>query len=190
MENVKTLVKRAQKGDLAAFEDLVRMYQRRVYGLSLQMLGHHDDAQDLAQEVFIRAYRSLGNFRNEADFGTWLHRIAVNLCLNHKRSMGRASVVSLDEPLTTEDGSIRREIQDGRPDPLESLEKLEFRESIERALNDLSYDHRAVLVLREIYGYGYEEIASMLNCSLGTVKSRLNRARQAMVKKLTLADLN
>lgn len=190
MENVKILVKKAQKGDLAAFEYLVKMYQRRVYGLSLQMLGHHDDAQDLAQEVFIRAYRSLGSFRNEADFGTWLHRITVNLCLNNKRSMGRASVVSLDEPITNEERSMQREIQDHRDDPLQSLEKLEFRESIKKTLNELSHDHRAVLVLREIHGYGYDEIASMLNCSLGTVKSRLNRARQAMVKKLKLLDLN
>lgn len=186
MDDARLLVKRAKENDLFAFEELVRIHQNRVYALCLQLSGSRDDAQDLAQEAFIRAYRALGNFRNEADFGTWLHRITVNVWLNFRRKNSRGQPVSLDEPYRGEDGSeVQHEVAAEDGDPLQALEELEFRSLVRAALDSLSEEHRAVLVLREIEGYSYEEVSRMLGCSLGTVKSRLSRAREIMRRKMT-----
>lgn len=186
MDYTRMLVKKAQNNDLSAFEELVRLYQNKVYGLCLHLAGNHSDAQDLAQEAFIRAYRALASFRNEADFGTWMHRITVNIWLNFKRRNSARPVVFLDEPFKGEDGSeLQRDVADNNGDPLQSLEEKEFRGLVRSALGSLSEEHRTVLVLREIEGYSYEEVARMLDCSLGTVKSRLNRAREAMRRIMT-----
>ncbi len=186
-EGTGLLVKKAKNKDLFAFEELVRIHQNRVYALCLQLSGNRDDAQDLAQESFIRAYRALGSFRSEADFGTWLHRIAVNVCLNFRRKNGKRQVVSLDEPYrNAEGGAIRREVAAEGGNPLEALEEKEFRALVRAALGELSGEHREVLVLREIHGYSYEEIARLLGCSLGTVKSRINRARESMRRAMTV----
>jgi len=185
MNDTELLVKRAKKKDSSAFEELVRIHQNRVYALSLQLSGNRDDAQDLAQETFIRAFRALDSFRNEADFGTWLHRIAVNAWLNLRRKNDGKQTLSLDEPYKDEGGSeIQREIASDDGDPLLALEEKEFRGLVRVALMELSDEHRTVLVLREMEGYSYEEISRMLECSLGTVKSRLNRAREVMRRKI------
>ncbi|OPX91270.1 sigma-70 family RNA polymerase sigma factor [Pelotomaculum sp. PtaB.Bin117] len=185
MDETSILVKRAKENDLSAFEELVHIHQNRVYALCLQFSGNHDDAQDLAQDAFIQAYRALGSFRNEADFGTWLHRITVNICLNSKRK-NKMKPLSLDEPYQSEDGSeIRHEVAGTDGDPLRDLEEKEFRGLVQAALKSLSDEHRAVLILREIEGYSYEEVSSMIGCSLGTVKSRLSRARQVMRRRMT-----
>jgi len=185
-ETTDLLVKKAKNKDLFAFEELVRIHQNRVYALCLQLSGNRDDAQDLAQEAFIRAYRALGSFRNEADFGTWLHRITVNVYLNFRRKNGKRQVISLDAPYRdAEGGEIRHEVAAEDGNPLEALEEKEFRAMVRAALGALSGEHREVLVLREIYGYSYEEIARMLGCSLGTVKSRISRAREGMRRTMT-----
>jgi len=186
VDNTSKLVRKAQNNDLAAFEKLVLVYQNKVYALCLQLSGNRDDAQDLAQEAFIRAYRSIGSFRREADFGTWLHRITVNVYLNFRRKNGKRQVLSLDEPHRGNDGDeIQREAVSEEGDPLQALEEKEFRSLVRAALGRLSEEHRVVLVLREIEGYSYEEVSRMLGCSLGTVKSRLNRARDAMRRIMT-----
>lgn len=179
MEAVSQLVCRAQRKDLAAFEQLVLLYQDRVYTLARRLTDNLPDAEDLAQEVFVRAYRGLHTFRGEADFGTWLHRITVNLWLNSRRKTAVA-VVSLDEPLTTQEGALQREVStlDGEPEKM--LLEREFGELMQRALDTLPKEQRAVLVLRELEEYTYEEMAAILNCSLGTVRSRLSRGREAL----------
>lgn len=181
------LIKRSQKGDLKTFESLVTIYQGRVFGLCVKLTGNRDDAEDLAQEVFIKAFNSLKGFRLEADFGTWLHRIAVNMWLNIKKKNSRAVYLSLDEPISTDNGEITREVADGDSsrDPLASLEEVEFRGHVRQALGRLSQEHRAVLVLRDMEGYSYEEIAQITQSSLGTVKSRINRARQTLRNIMT-----
>ncbi|OPZ75564.1 MAG: ECF RNA polymerase sigma-E factor [Firmicutes bacterium ADurb.Bin456] len=186
MHDPKILVIRAQSNDPGAFEELVYLYQNKVYGLSLHLTGNPDDAQDLAQEAFIRAYKALGKFRNEADFGTWIHRITVNVWLNLQRKNNGQRPVSLDEPYPSDkSGTFQREVPALDGDPLQALEEKEFRGLVRKTLQDLSEEHRAVLVLREIEGYSYEEVSRMLNCSLGTVKSRLSRAREAMRREMT-----
>lgn len=178
--NSHRLVVKAQKGDLQAFEALVQMYQLKIYNLALHLSGNPSDAQDVAQEAFIRAYRSLGSFRNESDFGTWLHRITVNCWHNHRKKNQKVVTFSIDEPVESDHGAVMKEIAAADADPLEAAEERELREEIYTALKNLSPDHRTALVLRELQGYTYEEIAGILNCSLGTVKSRINRARANM----------
>jgi len=183
LDNAKLLVKRSQKGDTGAFEELVTMYQDRIYGLSYQLTGNHADAEDLAQNTFIKAYKALPKFRNEADFGTWLHRIAVNLSINEKRK--KKPDVSLDSPVQTQEGEMPRMVASNGESPEEAYENKEFRGMVRNALWELSSEHRTVLVLREMQGYSYDEIAGMLDCSLGTIKSRINRARQTLKKEIT-----
>ncbi|MCW2277455.1 sigma-70 family RNA polymerase sigma factor [Heliophilum fasciatum] len=185
MEDVRVLVQQAQQGNTAAFEQLVVRYQHQVYALSYSLAGNYADAQDLAQETFVKAYGALGSFRLEADFGTWLHRIAVNTWINMQRKMKRTSALSLDEPLTLGSGEVQRELAATAENPEEILESKEFQSTVRHALMQLSEEHRAVLVLREVQGYSYEEVAQILDCTLGTVKSRINRARQALKEKLS-----
>jgi RNA polymerase sigma-70 factor (ECF subfamily) len=180
------LIRQAQTGDVGSFEALVSIYQERVLTLSHYLTGNHADAQDLAQEVFVKAYLNLKNFRREADLGTWLHRITINLWSNMQRRQKLSNPISLDDPVQTEAGEFTRNVaathQDG--DPQGVLDDKELSDQVQQALRQLPEEWRLVLVLREIEGYSYEEIASITKCSLGTVKSRLNRARQAMREKI------
>lgn len=184
MTPVKNLITRAQQGDLGAFEQLVLMYQDKVYSHCHYLAGNPDDAQDLAQDVFMQAFKGLGSFRHDADFTTWLHRIAVNLWINFCRRSRKIVVFSLDEPMTTREGELAREWSDNSENPLEKVERLEFNAMVANALNQLLPEYRMVLVLRDIEGYNYDEIADLLDCSLGTVKSRINRGRKALKKEL------
>lgn len=181
MDDVKTLVRRSQRGDTAAFEELVRLYQDKIYALAWQLSGNQADAEDLAQEAFVKAYYALKGFRHEADFGTWLHRITVNQWINLKRRERPA--LSLDEPVQTGDGEVRREPAAASEGPAEALEREEFQRFVRRALGEISREHRVVLVLREMHEMSYEEIARVLDCSLGTVKSRISRARTALKER-------
>ena len=186
MEAVRQLIFRAQKKDLTAFEQLVNIYQGRVYALAQRLTGNPVDAQDLAQEAFIRAYRALENFRGDADFGTWLHRISVNLWLNSQRKQRVDASFSLDEPFQTGEGRIQREVPSWENDPERITMDLQMSEFMQKALDDLSKEQKAVLLLREVEELSYEEIAVTLNCSLGTVRSRLSRAKEAL-RKLVVA---
>ena len=181
---LEDLIKKAKNKDLQAFEKLVEAYQKRVFALCVQLAGNQDDAQDLAQEVFIQAFASINNFRQESDLGTWLHRIAVNKWINISRKQKKTQLVYLDAPVKTVNGEVQREVAASDGNPQELVEEKEFHAQVRKALYQLTYEHRAVLVLREIQGYTYEEIAEILDCSIGTVRSRLNRARKAMKDNL------
>jgi len=180
--NAADIVKSASRGDIASFEQLVLMYQDKVYSLSLRLTGQAQDAEDLAQEVFVRAYRYMNSFRGDSDFGTWLHRIAVNTWLNQKRKIQPSSAYSLDEPVYSDDGEVKREIADMSEEPESVLLSSQMSEKLHRAVESLPKDQKAVLLLREVEDYTYEEIAGMMDCSVGTVKSRLSRARDALRK--------
>ncbi|NPV28790.1 MAG: sigma-70 family RNA polymerase sigma factor [Firmicutes bacterium] len=184
--DTQALIRRARAGDVRAFEELVTLYEEKIYTLSFYLAGNHADAQDLAQEVFVKAYLGLKSFRQEADLGTWLHRIAVNLWLNMQRRQKASETLSLDDPIRTFEGEITRAVAAADPagDPAEALEGKELQRLVQKALLNLPEEFRTVLVLREMEGYSYEEIAAIMECSLGTVKSRLNRARQAIREKI------
>jgi len=182
LSNARILVIKSQKGDTKAFEQLVAMYQDRIYALGYRLTGNYADAEDLAQNAFIKAYQALQSFRNDSDFGTWIHRITVNLYINESRK--KKPVVYLDNPVQTSEGEMPRLVATNEDGPEEAYEHKEFTSMVHSALRELSAEHQSVLVLRELQGYSYDEIANMLDCSLGTVKSRINRARQALKEQI------
>ncbi|MEN6391946.1 MAG: sigma-70 family RNA polymerase sigma factor [Syntrophomonas sp.] len=189
MADSSKLVSRAQKGDLNAFDSLVAIYQNQIFSHCFNLTGNYDDAQDLAQEVFIRAYKSLNTFRRQADFGTWLYRIGLNLWINQKRQK-TVLALSTDKPLHTLEGELAREIAASEENPLEKVERDEYNGLIRKALYKLSREYRSVLVLRDMEGYSYEDIAGLLDCSLGTVKSRLSRARLKMREEMNTITIS
>lgn len=181
------LVNSSVAGDIMAFEELVRRYEKKVFTIAFRMTGNREDAADLTQEAFIKAYRALARFRGDAAFQTWLYHIIANVCRDELRKKSRAFTLSLDYDKTLENGIIHREVADNAPGPDVFLENKEVGESIQKAIDSLGLDYRMTLIMREIQGFSYEEISDVLNCSIGTVKSRLSRARAA-VKNIFLAS--
>lgn len=178
------LVAACQKGHWEAFESLVARYERKIYNLAYRLSGNAEDANDLAQETFIRLYRSIHTFRGQSAFSTWLYRIATNVCLDELRRRQRHPVVSLDAPMETEEGQMERDVVDLTQLPEFIYEHKELRQTVQRLIGELAEDHRLVLILRDFENLSYEEIAQVLGCQLGTVKSRLNRARAALRDKI------
>lgn len=170
------LVVRAQRGDREAFNELVRRYHVRIFNTVYALVGDRDDADDLAQEIFLKAYRSLPSFRGKSQFYTWLYRIGINCwkdwLKSPKQRMGMWESVEACEDYVLHCSD--QEAADAR------VENGELRSLLEQALADLPAEQRAAVVLREIDGLGYEEIAQALRCSLGTVKSRICRARMRL----------
>ena len=181
-EAVEDLVERAKAGDRPAFGQLVEVYQDKIYGYASRMLGDPDEAEDVAQETFVRAYRSLPHFRGAASFHTWLYRIASNLAIDVARRNRRQSTgdFSLDEPLESEEGDYEREIADESGSPEQLTQRREMQELVRQAVAELPEKLRAVVVLYELQGESYEDIAEILGCPLGTVKSRLFNARSQL----------
>ncbi len=181
-EAVEDLVERAKAGDRPAFGQLVEVYQDKIYGYVSRMLGDPDEAEDVAQETFVRAYRSLPHFRGAASFHTWLYRIASNLAIDVARRNRRQSTgdFSLDEPLESEEGDYEREIADESGSPEQLTQRREMQELVRQAVAELPEKLRAVVVLYELQGESYEDIAEILGCPLGTVKSRLFNARSQL----------
>jgi RNA polymerase sigma-70 factor (ECF subfamily) len=170
------LVRRCQKGDHRAYRALVERYEGRIYNLACSIIGDREAARDAAQTAFIRAYQALPGFRADAGFYTWLYRIAVNVCLNAaQKEKRRRDTTSLDDLL--ESGHFSSEYLWERRTPHGDFERMQLQETIQRILGHLSPDHRLVIVLKDIQGFSQEEISETLNCSVGTVKSRLSRAR-------------
>ena len=175
------LVQRAKQGDRSAFDRLMERYEREVVSVAYRMLGHYDDAVDLAQEAFLRAYRGLARFRQEATFRTWVYQITLNLARHRRRWYARhhiARTVSLEAPVTDlEDDPVADRIPTKNPGPREEVSAREFQEAVRRALDRLPLAFKTVVVLRDIRGLPYEEIALVCGERIGTVKSRLHRAR-------------
>jgi len=184
----KELVSRAQQGDESAFAQLVEQNQGRIYNLTLRMTGNPEDAADLTQEAFLSAWRALPDFQGNSSFATWLYRLASNASIDfirrEKRRREAAPVIPLE--LSGSDGDENRtlELPDYRYSPEVSMERQELRSAIEQGLAALSEQHRTVLVLREIEGLSYAEIAAALQVEEGTVKSRISRARIELRKLL------
>ena len=173
----KDLIRKAKQGDMLAFEELILKHEKIVYNLALRMMNHSEDAMDISQEVFLKAYRSLANFDERSAFSTWLYRITHNTCIDEIRKRKGKQTYSLEEDLESEDGSMQRQVADDGDTPEESLMRKEQKSEILRALDTLSEEHKAAIILRDVKGLSYEEIAEILELSLGTVKSRINRAR-------------
>lgn len=173
------IVQRVLEGDTNAFEELVLEYEKKVYSVALRMLNNSEDAADMTQEAFIKAYNSLSGFRGDSKFSVWLTRIVSNLCLDFMRSRNRRPTVSLS--MEDEDGEdVQLDIADSSQSPEELLERSLTRESVRRGLQSLPEDYREILLLREIQGLSYDEIAAALDIEVGTVKSRIFRGRKKL----------
>lgn len=178
------LVRRSQQGDRGSFDELVRRHYALGYNSAFRMLGDRDLAADATQAAFVRAYRALARFRQDATFATWLYRIVTNVCLDRMRQRDKQAQ-SLT--LASDDGGNTLEeldIPDTRGGPSENAEQRERQALVHEALQRLAPEHRAVLVMYDLDGSSYEEISAALRVPLGTVKSRLNRARHALKEKL------
>ncbi|MBQ9980088.1 MAG: sigma-70 family RNA polymerase sigma factor [Oscillospiraceae bacterium] len=173
------LVKKAARGDIDAFSELVRLHENRIYSLCLRMMGNPEDAQDAAQEAFIKAWEKLSTFRGDSAFSTWLYRLASNLCLDMIAARNRRAASSLSD----EDGSFL-DTPDTAPLPQEELERRERLGALKAAMDTLPDEARTMLILREGQGLSYEEIGQVLNLPPGTVKSRLFRAREKLREEL------
>lgn len=173
------LVRAAAKGNTLAFEELVRLHEKKVYALALRMCGNSEDAADVAQEAFLSAWRGLPSFRGEAGFSTWLYRLTSNAAIDQLRKGKRQR-----EEASLDDGDLPLDVPDRQPGPQEAVESAELQRAVADGLRELSEDHRQILLLREYQGLSYDEIAQALEVDLGTVKSRISRARRALRKIL------
>ncbi len=181
-EGEQALIDRVLAGDVSAFEDLVVAYEKKIYNLALRMTRNPSDAEDITQEAFLKAYRSLKSFRKDSGFYVWIYRIASNLCIDFLRKEKQGSTLPLNLP--EEDGEWTVELPDFSALPEEELERRELRESIRRGLDALPEKQRQILVMRELSGLSYARIGEILDLEEGTVKSRISRARAALAKLL------
>ena len=176
--DITQLIKKAQKGDTRAFEQVVEQYYTKIYNIALGTMGNSHDAEDAAQNALIKIYGAIGDFRFRSKFSTWVYRITVNSCMDELRKKKREKGVSKEEIGESDFGA------ESQTPETYALQK-ESSSEIRNAVSCLKDEHRAVIVLRDINGFSYEEIAEITKCSLGTVKSRINRARNSLKEIFT-----
>ena len=179
----EVLVKAAQKGDTVAFEHLVARHRDKIYARAFSMLRNEDEAVDLSQEAWVKGWQRLVQFQGEASFVTWMTRIVINLCLDQLRKQKRHRTESI-ELMEEESGGVERQMPVVQANPTAGLERAELRQRIDKALGQLSVEHRTVLILHEFEELEYKEIAKRMQCSIGTVMSRLFYARRKMANLL------
>ena len=182
----QALVRAAQLGDMVAFEELVARHRDKIYARAYSMMRNEEEALDLSQEAWVKGWQRVRQFQGESSFGTWMTRIIINLCLDQLRKQKRQRTESI-EAMDEELGGVERQMPVVTVNPTAGLERSELRQRIDRALGQLSYEHRTVLVLHEFEEMEYNEIAKTMGCSIGTVMSRLFYARRKLAA--LLADL-
>ena len=183
----KQLVERVRRGDKRAFDLLILKYQHKIISIVGRYLGDRNDVQDVSQETFIKAYRAIPNFRGESAFYTWLYRIAINTAKNHLVSKSRRPPnidIDIDDGEFQDNSAVLRDNES----PQASLATKQMEEVIFRAIENLPAELRVAVTLREFEGLSYEEIARLMDCPVGTVRSRIFRAREAIEQKITLMD--
>ena len=180
----RSLIERCKRGDVGAFNDLVRLYEKQVYNFAYRLTSNYDDANDIAQEAFLRAFNAIGSFRGDASFSTWLFRITTNVFLDDRKKARAHPHTSLDEYMELDESSVARQVEDTAPGPQQLTEEAERTKLLGQAITSLPDYQRAMVVLYHSQQKSYEEIAEMMDLPIGTVKSRLNRARLALKEKL------
>ncbi len=182
MNDEKTLIRQVLDGDTEAFGGLVSLHEKQVYNLCLRMVNNPEDARDLTQEAFLKAWRSLQFYRSESSFSTWLYRLTSNLCIDHLRQQKRRPAVSLT--MGEEEEPVELEVESSRPTPEEQVIHRESRWAIAAAMAQLEEEFRLILTLRVVEELSYEQIAAVTDLKVGTVKSRIARARTKLRKIL------
>ncbi len=180
MDNEAYLLIKATEGDMGAFEQLILGYEKFVYAIAYRMLPNSEDAKDISQEVLIKIYKNLHEFSNITYFKSWVARITTNTCIDELRKRRRKEAVSLDETKDGEEGLKIIQIPSKESTPEESAIESEKQKELVSAIHKLSHDYKTLIVLRDIQGMSYNEIAEVTNSNLGTVKSRLSRARRRL----------
>jgi len=180
------LVLRAQRGNMQAFEELVKRYEHKIYSVAFRMLGNEEDAKDALQDTFLRSFRFIKKFKAESSFYTWLYRIATNVCLTRltRKNKKEKNTYSLDVKINTEE-DVEREIPDAKYSPELLYEKKIMQKALQDAINELPSDYRSVVVLRDLQGLSNEEVSKSLQLSLAAVKSRLHRGRVFLRNRLS-----
>lgn len=173
----KILTKKAKQGDTTAFEKLIISHERNVYNIAYRMFNNEEDAKDISQEVFMKVYKNLNKFDENSKFSTWLHRITVNTCIDELRKRKGKETNSIDESMSVDEGNIKKQYADTTSSPEQILIAKEDINNLKKFIYSLSENHKTLIILRDIQGLSYSEIAEITNNSLGTVKSRLARAR-------------
>lgn len=176
--NEEKLIDRAIKGDASAFNELLSAHERKLYAVCLRMCGNHEDAQDCLQEAMLRVYRSISGFKGQSSFSTWLYRVAMNTCLDELRRRKNKPSTSLDTLIDAGWSPA-----DGSATPEHSMLADEKRREIQAVISELPEDMRSAVVLRDIEGFSYDEIADILNINVGTIKSRISRGREKLREK-------
>lgn len=178
------LVARVRSGDFTAMDELVQRHYRNVFNLAFRLSGNYDDAQDIVSEAFIRVHNALPNFRGDANFTTWLYRIVKNVFLDERKKQRIRNHSSLEEMVDLEDSAVSRQVEDPTPGPEWVVERGERADTIQKAVGTLPEAQRVMIALYHFHHRSYEEIAEVMGLPIGTVKSRLNRARLALKNKL------
>lgn len=175
MQGDELLLRRACKGDVQAFEELMQSHESRIYAIALRMMGNREDAQDCAQEAMVRIYRAMCSFKGQSALATWIYRITMNTCLDELRRRKARKVTSLDSLVDT--GWSPTDTGDT---PEEHGLRVEKQNALNQAIQSLPDDMRAAIILRDVKGYSYDEIASILDANVGTIKSRISRGREKL----------
>jgi RNA polymerase sigma-70 factor (ECF subfamily) len=185
--SAEALVARFRAGDDQAFDELVRLFQTRLFNFVYRMLNDREEAADLTQEIFVKVYDAIPGFRGESGFATWLYAVAANMSRNRLRRLNRIrafETVSLDAPLEIGDSAVPRPAASPDPSPSEAVARADAAELLKRTLAELPADFGAAVVMRDVQGMTYEEIAGAFRCSIGTVKSRIARGRMLIKNKM------
>ena len=183
----KELLKLAKDGYTDAFEKLIDAHQQKIYNISLRMLGNEHDAFDASQDTLLKAFKYLNNFKENSSFSTWLYKIAVNTCLDHIQKSKRVNITSLNQTVDLKDNETEIQYEDLNQNVEKDVLRNERERALYEALNQLPEKQREMIILRDIEGFSYEDIASIKNLNIGTVKSKISRARLSL-KELLLKN--
>lgn len=179
-DNEQWLIKQSQQGSIDAFEELIKDYKKSAYNIAFRVLRNVEDAEDISQEALIKVYKNIRNFNMQSTFKVWMYRIVVNTCLDFKRKK-KVVTYSLNENIDLGGNKeVQREIVDNSNNPDVIIEKNYTSKLVNDAVNMLEEDFKTIIILRDIQGFSYKEISEILSCNLGTVKSRLSRARKSL----------
>lgn len=184
-----SLIRESKNGNSSSFEELVSPHYKKAFNTAYRILGNLEDANDVAQDAIIKVFKSIGSFKENSSFSTWVYKIVVNTCIDFKRKNNKQEVIYLDKQIGEKNGGLVLEIPDKAGTPESLFEENEVKHIIHDAINELNFEQRKIIVLRDVKGFSYKEIAEILDCSEGTVKSRISRSRNNL-RKVLVSKLN